>query len=277
MTTAETTETATPQPASGPKKHVPGQKHVTGPTINPVTAEDPWRWLSAGWKDLTANAANSLVYGAAFTGISFVLLLMLFQLELTATVLVLSAGFMLVGPVFAIGLYDASRRLAAGEKPTLDTMFKVKLPAPIQMAYMGLTLMLIYLAWVRMATLVYAMFFGLEPFPPLENFLPTLLFSAEGAWMLVIGSIIGGVTAFGAYAVSVVAVPMLMDRDVDFLTATITSIRTIRENFWPMMLWGWLIALFTAFGIATLFVGLVVVFPLIGHASWHAYRQMVGE
>ncbi|WP_374763275.1 DUF2189 domain-containing protein [Yunchengibacter salinarum] len=248
---------------------------VTGPGLNRITPEDPWRWLSAGWRDLRANARLSLTYGVLFSGISLALFFALLELEMAALVLVLGGGFMLVGPMVAVGLYEASRRLEEGQGITAKEMLFVKRAFTMQMAYMGLTLMFMFLAWVRLATLIYALFFGMKTFPPIDQFVPELLFSVEGATMLVVGTIVGAGIALAVYAVSVISVPLLFRRDVDFMTAVITSIRAVKENFWPMMLWAWLIALFTAFGIATLFLGMILVFPLVGHASWHAYRALV--
>ena len=95
--------------------------------------------------------------------------------------------------------------------------------------------------------------------------------------MLAIGTAVGGAVAFAAFAISAISVPLLLARDIDAVTAVIASIRAVRENFWTMLLWGWIVALLTAFGIATWFLGLAVIFPLLGHATWHAQRALAGD
>ncbi|WP_308911599.1 DUF2189 domain-containing protein [Pseudokordiimonas caeni] len=248
---------------------------ITGPALNHITLESPWKWLAAGWKDLWANASLSLMYGALFAGVAVLLFFGLMSVDMTALILVLAAGFLLLGPMLAVGLYEASWRMETGRPVTFADMLIVRTKSPVQLAYIGLTLAFMFLAWVRIASLLYAIMWGDQPFPPIDDFIPTLLNTARGAIMLALGTIIGGAIAFAVFAVSVISVPMLAHRNTDFMTAIITSIRAVRENFWPMALWAWLIALLSAFGIAFLFVGLVIVFPLVGHATWHAYRDLV--
>ena len=248
---------------------------ITGPALQKITMEDPWKWLSKGWQDTWTNYRFSLAYGALFSLFSLLLYVGLFELQMSALVMVLASGYLIVAPMFAVGLYEASRRIERNLPLTFKNMIFVRTGAPVQLAYMGCILMLLFLAWIRLASLLYALFFGLVGFPPLEEFLPTLLFSPEGLWMLAVGSIVGGAIAFAVFVFAAISVPFLAHKDVDFMTAIITSVRAVRDNFWPMMLWAWLIAWFTAFGIATLFIGLIIVFPMLGHATWHAYRSFV--
>lgn len=253
-------------------------KHVgytMGPTLNKIHMEDPWRWLAAGWKDYTQNMRSSMAYGAVFSAITAFILWGLAQTDQLALFLVLASGFMLVSPVFAVGLYEASRRLETGEKITIRQMVSVYTHAPMQLAYLGLLLCSIFMVWVRVATLVYALFFGTSHFPPLDEVLPMILNSSSGAWMLAIGTGIGAGFAVAVFAVSAISIPMIMRREVDFVTAVCTSVNAVRDNIKPMFLWAWLIMLFTTFGMATLGLGMLVVYPLIGHATWHAYRSFV--
>jgi len=135
---------------------------------------------------------------------------------------------------------------------------------------------LILLAWIRLATLLFALFFGTLNFPPMDQLLADLLFTAPGLGMLATGTVIGAALAFTVFAVSAVSVPLLMERDIDAVTAALTSLRAVRANLRPMLLWAWLIALIIVSGMVPLFFGLIVAFPLIGHATWHAYRDLVG-
>jgi len=240
-----------------------------------LTMEDPWRWLSAGWRDLWAMPLISLTYGLGFALISAVLVGGLFVLDLSSLVLALAGGFMLVGPMLAVGMYEASRRREAGEPVRLRDVLLVATRSPSQLAFLGVLLMLVLLVWIRLATLIFALFFGLGGFPPLAEFVPVLLFTWNGVAFLTIGSAVGGALAVLVFAMSVISVPMLLAEDRDAMTAVLTSINAVRRNFWPMVLWGWLVGFVTAFGIATLFVGLIVTFPLVGHGTWHAYRAVV--
>ena len=151
------------------------------------------------------------------------------------------------------------------------------LHAPGQLGFFGAILAFVYLVWLQLASLLFMLFLGSRPLPPASEFLPTLLFTPHGLGLLVAGTIVGGVLAALVYAISVISVPLLMARRIDAVTAISASLRTVAQNPKPMALWAGLIAGFMALGIATMFVGLVVVFPLIGHATWHAYRDLVRE
>jgi uncharacterized membrane protein len=243
--------------------------------VRTLRPDAPWGWLAAGWRDLWAAPSIGLVYGLVFSLIGLVIFAGLFSLEMTALVIALAAGFMLVGPMLAVGLYEVSRRLETGEPVSLAAAAVVSTRSPVQLAFMGVILMGALLIWVRVATLLFALFFGTTGWPPLEDFVPTLLFSWQGLSLLVTGTVIGGTIAFAIFAVSAISIPMLMSREVDAITAVLTSVQAVVQNFVPMVLWAWLIALLTACGLVTGLLGLIVTFPLIGHATWHAYRALV--
>lgn len=241
-----------------------------------IELDEPWAWLAAGWRDLIRIPFLSLAYGAGFAAASAGLTIGLFLLDLSYLLLPLAAGVMLVGPLLAVGLYEASRRLEAGEPVTLASMLFVATRSPAQLAFVGVLLALTLLAWVRVATLLFALFFATSGWPPFDDLVALLLFTGSGLGLLVVGTVVGGVIALVVFAMSAFAVPMLMAREVDAVTAILTSVRAVRDNFWAMLVWAWLIALLMAFGMATLYVGLVVTFPLVGHATWHAYRRVIG-
>ena len=240
-----------------------------------ITADDPWVWIRAGWSDMGRAPLVSLSYGFGFSLISVLLVSGMFWLDASAVALAAAAGFMIVGPMLAVGMYEASRRLEGGRHVALFDVLFVSTRSPAQLAFMGIMLMGVFLVWMRVATLLFALFFGDSGFPPLPEFIPTLLLTPHGLGLLVVGSIVGAVLAVFTFAISAISVPLLMVRDVDAVTAVIASVEAVKKNFWPMMLWGWIIAFAMAFGIATLFIGMIFTFPLVGHATWHAYRALV--
>lgn len=244
-------------------------------TVQKIARDAPWEWLASGWRDMWATPSISLVYGFVFFAVSVCLTSGLMVLDLLPLVLPLAAGFMLMGPLLAMGLYETSRRRTKNETLTLSQALFVNPAAPAQLGFIGVVLMIVLLVWIRIATLLFAIFYGTASFPPLQEFVPMLLFTFQGLSLLAVGSVIGGILAFTIFAFSAISVPMLLDRDIDAITALIASVDVVRQNFLPMVLWAWLIAVLIGFGIATLFVGLIITFPLIGHATWHAYKSAI--
>lgn len=244
------------------------------PRVRVVPVDRPWHWLGRGWRDLTEVPGICLAYGAILVGVSFILTLGLWLAGLPYLVLPLAAGFMFVAPILAVGLYEVSRRLEAGSAPTLVEAALAWRRNPLQIALAGLILMLFHLAWVRIATLLFALFFA-DTSPSLERLIDTVLFSGTSLVFLVVGTAIGGVLAAIVFSIAAVSIPMLLDRDVGVASAVATSVTAVALNWRPMALWAALIVLFTALGLATLFLGLAIALPLIGLASWHAYRDLV--
>jgi uncharacterized membrane protein len=243
-------------------------------TIREPAMDGPWNWLAAGWRDLWRTPLLSLGYGAAFVTIGLSLTVGLWAAGLESLVPAFAAGFALLGPVLAIGLYEMSRRYEANEPVTFRDIVAVRLPSASQFAFLAYTLMFLYLVWIRLATLNYALF-AHGSYLPLADFVLFALTTAEGLTMTVVGTAIGACIALMAFAVSAISVPILLRHDIDAFTAISISVKTVLRYPGPMLLWAWLIAVLTAIGLATMFIGLIVVFPLIGHATWHAYRAIV--
>ncbi|MEQ1863699.1 MAG: DUF2189 domain-containing protein [Micropepsaceae bacterium] len=247
---------------------------MTGLTLRAPTMEGPWNWLAAGWRDLWRNPVLSFGYGAAFVVVGLAITAGLWMTGLESLIPALAAGFALLGPVLAIGLYEMSRRYENSEPVALRNLVAARLPSPTQFAFLAYTLMFLFLVWMRLATLNYALFSN-GRYEPLDEFVSFALTTPAGLSMMVVGTLIGGGLALIAFAISALSVPILMRHDVDVFTAMWLSIQTVRRYPGPMLLWAWLIAVLIAAGLATMFVGLIVVFPLIGHATWHAYRAIV--
>lgn len=242
------------------------------PDVASVAPTAPLRWLARGWADLRSAPAASLFYGACFALMGW-LIHVVFQnmVELTSA---LTAGFLLVGPFLATGLYEISRRRECGQPVSLAatlTAWRGNLGA-LSLFALGLTV--IMLVWARASLVTFALFFS-TGMPTLKNFFGQVV-STEHLDFLITYFAVGGVFASIAFAVSVVSVPMMLDRGTDTVVAALTSVRALFANPLPLLLWAVLIVLVVGAGFATLFVGLIVAVPLIGHATWHAYRDLVG-
>lgn len=231
-------------------------------------------WLAKGWRDLVRQPFLSLFYGLGLAIASIVLVYLLIALQYDYILFPALAGFLIVGPLLAMGLYEKSRALERGATVSLNQMLFVKLRSGTQIFYAGVLLCLLTLLWMRAAVLLYALFFGVTPFPGLPHIAELLLNQPVGWAMLVVGTAIGGLFASFAFAISAFSIPMLLDRQTDALTAMGTSMALVWNNVWPMIAWGAIILFLCAVGVTTFFVGFIVIFPLLGHASWHAYRAV---
>lgn len=247
------------------------------PVVRRVAGDAPWVWLGRGWSDLWRRPALSLGYGLVAAIGGALLAVGLAQAERLAVVLPLAAGFMIVGPMLAVGLYEMSRRYESGQPFGWRDVVFVATRSPVQLALVGGLLAFFLLAWLRIAALLFALFHGAgRDVPPFDVWFHDLFFTIEGVAFMAVGCAVGGALAILAFAMAAVSVPLLLARDIDVVTAVLTSIRSVTANPGAMLVWAWLILLLVTFGMATLFVGLIITFPLVGHATWHAYRDLVG-
>lgn len=231
-------------------------------------------WLGAGWRDLWTQPAPSLIYGVGVFVVSAIIVLGLFALEWDYILFPAFAGFMVVGPVLAVGLYEKSRRLAQGAPASLAAMMFVRPASGGQLLFTGVLLCCLVLLWTRAAVIVYALFFGLLPFPGLHNIAPMLFTTPVGWTLLIVGSAVGALFAAFSFAISAFSVPMLLEEDVDALTAMGTSMQLVWNNLPVMLAWGVIVLTLFVASLATGLLGLIVVFPLLGHGTWHAYRAI---
>lgn len=244
----------------------------SGVAVKAVAADQPWLWLQRGWGDLVAAPSVSLSYGAAIVGLSWLLAYALWMSDWTWLVLPMAGGFLLMAPFVALGLYEASRQRAAGISMSMRETLRAALRRP-HVAAFGVVLLLVQLAWIRGAMLWFLLYFHAGT-PPLDQ-LPIYLLQAENLPFLIIGTAMGGAFALITFSISVVTLPLMLDRQVDVISAIVASLRCVFANPKAMALWAGLIAGFTFAGLATMFVGLGLLFPLVAHASWHAYRDLV--
>ncbi len=233
-----------------------------------------FKWLAMGWRDIVRQPLLSLLYGLSIAVLSIMFIALLVALEYDYILFPALAGFLIVGPLLGVGLYAKSRAHEAGKSIALGEMLFVKLRSGAQIFYATLLLCLLMLLWMRAAVLLYALFFGVTPFPGLSHIVDLLVNEPMGWAMLGVGTAVGGLFASFAFALSAFSIPMLLDRRTDALTAMGTSMALVWNNVAPMIAWGAIILFLSAVGVATFMVGFIVIFPLLGHASWHAYRMV---
>lgn len=247
-------------------------------TVSPLARDLPPRaaldWLAAGWRDLRAAPRPSLAYGVFLVALSYVVLWALASAGLLYLALPAISGFLIVGPFLAIGLYEKSRRSSLGEGATLREMLLVRPASGAQLAYAGLLLGLLVLFWLRAADLLYALFFGLTPFPGAGDALLNVLTTLRGWALLVVGTAIGGLFAAFAFALSVFSVPMLVAERRDALTAMGLSFAMTMQNLRPCLAWGAIVATGMALSAVTGLLALAIVFPVLGHGTWHAWQAI---
>jgi len=242
------------------------------PHIHHATLRDPVRWLRLGWRDLRRIPRLSL-------GIGTVLVLFGYLLTWGAwsspmLVLTFASGFLLAGPFLGLIFYDFSRCLEQNEPPTLGHALASLRGNLLSITLLVVVLGVILLAWIRFTALLTALSVAAVD-PSLPVLIDTLLLTPEGLAILGIFLLSGGLLAALVFTLSAVSFPMLLDRPVDVLTAVATSVRAVWQNLPAMLTWAALIAALTLVGMFTAYLGLIVTIPLIGHATWHAYRQIV--
>lgn len=243
------------------------------PRVRHIGADRPLLWLQQGLQDIRANPLPSLAYGLLFgIGGDLILLAALSHPHLFSVAL---SGFFLIAPLLAVGLYEMSRALEVGQKlGFIDSLRGMRRNLP-SLSLFGLMLALIALFWERLSAILFALLGDAQGVNAL-SFMSTLLMTGEQWPVLLAWLVSGGVLAGLVFAASVVAIPMLLDRETaDPISASIASFRAVLANPGPMLLWAGLIVTLVLAGFATLLFGLVLFMPLLGHASWHAYRDLV--
>lgn len=243
----------------------------TFPAVRTVGAGAPFAWLAAGWRDFRASPLPSAFYGACFAVMGFLIYFVFRHAYQYVSALV--TGFFLVGPFLAIGLYALSRRRERGETPWLAPTLDAWAPNKGAIGVFALVLAVILLVWARASLVVFALFFTRD-MPTVEDFVRRI-FSLDNVEFLFAYLCVGGFFAILVFAISVVSVPMMLDRNTDGVTAVLTSLKAFAANVPAMIVWGLLIVALVSLGFATWFAGLVVAVPVIGHATWHAYRALV--
>jgi uncharacterized membrane protein len=246
--------------------------------ISVATVDHIKNALHAGLRDLSARPALSLFFGLIYATFGGVLVSGLLVFNQIWILIVVGVGFPLLAPFLAAGLYEMSRRLKQSKPFTASEIFLVVFNQQRrEFAWMALVVLFAFWMWAYQVRLLLALV--LQPRTSLSfESLTTLVFTTyEGALFLILGTLMGGLLASVLFSITVVAMPLLMDREVDFVTAMITSVKTVRASPVVMLGWGALVGTMTFLAIAPMFLGVIFIFPLLGHTTWHLYEQLVSE
>jgi uncharacterized membrane protein len=243
-----------------------------GTPLNTLRWRDPFTWLALGWRDFRRCPAIGLFYGGCFMVMGWAL--MRLYDKAPAYLLALCAGFLLMGPFLCLGLYQASLRLEQGERPNLGDSLTAWSQRTGTLAVFGFVLLVLELLWGRASLVVFAVSF--DGMPDFKGSLLALLDPVNlGFIVAYLG--VGAVFAGLIFAISVVSIPMILDRPVDAISAALTSLRLVFTQPGVMLLWGALLTLLVVLALLPWFAGLLLAGPVLGHASWHAYRAAVAR
>ena len=245
------------------------------PVVRTITRADVAEAVAAGLRDFQATPLFGLFFGGLYAMGGMVIVACVWSWGLIYLAYPLAAGFALVGPFVAVGLYEVSRLREAGQAVTwrgvLGCIFA---QSRRELGWMSLVTVFMFMMWMYQVRLLLALFFGFESFTA-ETFLRTLLTTPEGWIFLAIGHADGAVLSLVLFSLTVVSFPLLLDRDVDFITAMITSVRAVVQNPVPMLVWAFIVVALLIAASLPLFLGLFLVLPVLGHATWHLYRRLV--
>lgn len=238
-----------------------------------IRLDRPLAWLAAGVRDFGDSPIISLAYGFLVFVISIVIVGGVFLFDLANFLLPCLAGFLVVGPILATGLYQKSMSHSDGKPISMSSVMYVRPGARVQILLVGVMLLLLAILWLRSAFLLYALMYGLLPFVGFEQTLAALFTTPRGLTLLGVGGAVGGLFAAFSFSISVFSIPMLLDQKIDAFTAMGTSMAIAWNNMGLMLVWGALIIGCFVFALLTGLMGLIVVFPVLGHATWHAYQD----
>ncbi len=241
------------------------------PRIRDVGFAAPFHWLSKGLDDLKAAPGPSLFYGVCFALMGF-LISVVFR-HAYAYVSSLVSGFLLIGPFLALGLYELSRRRERGELLQLQPTLTAWRRNAGSIGVYSVIIVVVFLVWARASLVIFALFYTAE-MPTVSNFMQQVV-SLENIEFIVVYCTVGLLFASIVFAVSVVSIPLMLDRGQDAVTSMIASTYALIRNFPQVSLWAVVVVALTAVGFATFFFGLIVLTPILGHATWHAYRDLV--
>lgn len=245
------------------------------PVVRAVSARDIAEALVQGLRDFQAAPLYGLTFGALYAAGGMLIVASVTALGMVYLAYPLAAGFALIGPFVAVGLYEVSRRREAGEPLSFAAVWRA-MTGRRELAWMAFVTLFIFIMWMYQVRFLMALFFGLKAsFTSLPQFITAVLTTNEGLLFLMVGNLVGAALSLILFSLTVVSFPLLLDRDVDFVTAMITSVRAVATSPVPMIGWAAIIVMLLTVSALPFFLGLVVTLPVLGHATWHLYRRIV--
>ncbi|HWA79136.1 MAG TPA: DUF2189 domain-containing protein [Acetobacteraceae bacterium] len=246
------------------------------PVVHRIQARELKDVIRKGFADYGVYRTDVIALCVFYPVVGLLLGRAVYGRDLLPLLFPLASGFALIGPFAALGLYEMSREREHGNKASWANAFAVlKAPGIGSILILGAALVLLFLVWLAVAWLLYALTLGPTPPASVGSFIDALFTTGPGWTLIVVGCGVGFLFALLAMSISVVSFPLLLDRDVGLGTAVRTSIRAVRMNPGPMAAWGLVVAGGLVLGSIPLFLGLIVVMPVLGHATWHLYRKLV--
>lgn len=259
----------------------PDQVQATQPVrldIRCATFDDLKQALRAGARDMAARPALSLFFGFVYALFGLLLIAGLVVYDQIWMAIAAGVGFPLVAPFLAAGLYEMSRRLDRGEPFTASDIFLVIFrQRRREFGWMSFVVLFVFWIWAYQVRIVLAITIHSQNYRSIDHLLGAVFTTADGAAFLLIGTLIGALAATVLYSITVIAMPLLLDKDVDFITAMITSVKTVQRSPAAMLGWGAVVGGLTLLAIAPAFLGIIFIFPLLGHTTWHLYARLISE
>jgi uncharacterized membrane protein len=254
----------------------PSQPRPNMPVVRPVTFTDLRACLAAGIDDFRRAPLYGLFFGAVYALGGLLILAVVFRLEMSYLAYPLAIGFALIGPFVAVGLYEVSRRLETGRPLDWPGVLRVIYDQRRrELSWMAFVVLFVLWIWLYQVRLLIALFLGSRATIDLGRFVHVVISTPEGLIFLAVGHLVGAILALVLFSVTVIACPLLLDRNIDFVTALITSVKTVTTSPVPMILWGLMVVVLVLLASLPAFLGLVVVLPILGHATWHLYRRAI--
>ncbi|MEH2477642.1 putative membrane protein [Nitrobacteraceae bacterium AZCC 2146] len=248
----------------------------TAPAIRTITSADLADALRLGWEDFKAVPSHAIMLCVIYPLVGLLLARTVLGYSILPLLFPLAAGFALIGPFAALGLYELSRRRELGDDASAwHAVDVLRSPSFGAMLGLGLALLVLFIVWIATAQAIYVSAFGNEPAAEIPNFVSKVLTTPQGWELIVVGCGVGFLFAVVALCISVVSFPLMLDRHANVMDAVTTSLRAVARNPVPMAMWGLIVAALLVLGSLPLFLGLAVVIPLLGHATWHLYRKVV--
>jgi len=245
------------------------------PIVRKIEVSDIFEALAQGLRDFQKAPTVGLILGAICAAVGAGVVWLLYAAEMAYFAYPLAAGFAIICPFLAAGIYEVSRRLETGEEISFGSVWS-RVIGRSEIRWMGFVTVFIYVMWMYQIRFLLAVFLGYTSISAsFTEFLEVVFTTTEGWTFLLVGNLVGMILSAILFTVSVVSFPIVLDRDTDFVTAMITSIRSVGENPFPMLVWGAIIVALLVVSALPAFLGLLIVMPILGHATWHVYRKVV--